>query len=79
MSPTVSLREAQAAFSHLVNTAREGDDVIITRSGIPVAKIVAYVPGALATPLGALKGVLPDISVDEWEESDRAIAHLWEF
>lgn len=27
---------------------------------------------------GALKGILPDISVEEWEETDRAIAHMWE-
>lgn len=38
---TVSAREANQHFSRLLKVAAEGEDVVITRRGKPVAKLVA--------------------------------------
>ncbi len=50
----VGMHEAKTNFSRLVDSARRGEDVIVERSGRPVAKIVSY-----DEPRGpmALKGV----------------------
>ena len=77
MTHIVNMHEAKSNLSSLVAKAREGDDVIIARAGKPVAKLVAYDEVVHPRRFGALKDVLPDISVEEWEETDSAIAHLW--
>jgi prevent-host-death family protein len=38
----VGMHEAKTQFSRLVERARNGEDVIVERSGRPVAKIVPY-------------------------------------
>jgi prevent-host-death family protein len=38
----VGMHEAKTQFSRLVERARSGEDVIVERSGRPVAKIVPY-------------------------------------
>lgn len=77
MTHIVNMHEAKSTLSSLVAKAREGDNVIIARAGKPVAKLVAYDEVAHPKRFGALKGVIPDISIEEWEETDRAITHLW--
>jgi prevent-host-death family protein len=42
MAVRVGMHEAKTNFSRLVRRAREGEDVIVERSGSPVAKIVPY-------------------------------------
>lgn len=77
MTHTVNMHEAKSTLSRLVSLVREGDEVIIASAGNPVAKLVAYNPDTTPRMLGALKGIVPDMSVEEWEETDRAIEHLW--
>ena len=77
MTHTVNMHEAKSTLSRLVRLVREGDEVILASAGTPVAKIVAYDPESTPSMLGALKGVIPDISVEEWEETDKAIEHVW--
>ena len=43
MSRTVDVGDAQAQLSNLIARAEEGEDVIITRDGVPVARIVPVV------------------------------------
>jgi prevent-host-death family protein len=38
---TVAIREAKAKFSELVDAAEKGEQIMITRHGKPVAKIVS--------------------------------------
>ena len=42
---TVSAREANQAFSRLLSRAAGGEEIIITRRGRPVAKLVPAVDG----------------------------------
>ena len=40
MSRTVDVGDAQAQLSDLIARAEEGEDVVVTRDGVPVARIV---------------------------------------
>ncbi len=53
---TVSLSEAKARLSHLVDRALRGHDAVITRHGRPVARLVPATPLRTPRKLGALRG-----------------------
>ena len=42
---TVGIHEAKTTLSRLIRKASAGEEVVITKSGVPVAKLVAVVPG----------------------------------
>jgi prevent-host-death family protein len=52
----VGMHEAKTHFSKLVKRAAAGEEVVVTRSGEPVAKIVAYERSTNGRPIGLLKG-----------------------
>jgi prevent-host-death family protein len=53
----VGMHEAKTNFSRLVESARRGEDIIVERSGRPVAKIVRYdEPRGLLSLRGIWKG-----------------------
>jgi prevent-host-death family protein len=53
---TVSLYEAKTRLSHLVDRALRGDQVVITRHGRPVARLVPAAPPRKPRRLGVLRG-----------------------
>ncbi|MHB0980442.1 MAG: type II toxin-antitoxin system Phd/YefM family antitoxin [Thermoleophilia bacterium] len=59
----VSVREARAEIARLLEAAEAGEDVIITRRGRPVARLVAVaaesVPQIAFTSRGELRRSLP--------------------
>ena len=52
----VQLHEAKARLSELVDRAQSGEEVVISRHGRPVAKIVGYSPKRAKRRLGVLRG-----------------------
>jgi prevent-host-death family protein len=50
MSKTISLREANQAFSRCVREVEAGEEYVITRKGQPVAKLVPVRRGRVLTP-----------------------------
>jgi prevent-host-death family protein len=64
MSATVNIHEAKTHLSRLVERAANGEEVIIAKSGKPVAKLVPIEKPAVDTSrrLGGLEGrfVIPD-------------------
>ncbi len=58
---TVSVTAAKAQLSRLLVQVERGEDVVITRHGKPVAKLMAYRPRA-RRQFGALRG---RVSIDE--------------
>jgi prevent-host-death family protein len=59
---SVNVHEAKTNFSRLLAKVERGGEVIIARSGKPVARLVAIVPPAMVPTLGADAGmfVVPD-------------------
>ena len=53
---TVSIYHAKTRLSHLVDRALQGDEVIITRHGRPVARLVPVGRARAPRRLGALWG-----------------------
>ena len=52
----VNIHQAKTQFSRLVELAARGEEVIIAKSGKPVARLVSYTPkGAVRRP-GGLRG-----------------------
>ena len=52
----VQLHEAKARLSELVNRAQSGEEVVISRHGRAVAKLVGYAPKRGVRRLGILRG-----------------------
>lgn len=53
---TVSIYEVKTRLSHLVERALRGEQVVITRHGRPVARLVPVVRRRAPRRLGALRG-----------------------
>jgi len=53
---TVQLHEAKARLSELVDRAQAGEEVVISRHGKAVAKLVSYQPKRTKRRLGVLRG-----------------------
>ncbi len=69
----VGMHEAKTNFSKLVKQVEAGEEVIVSRGGEPVAKIVAYSEPKVARKPGLLKGqiwIAPDFDEipEEFEE-----------
>ena len=52
----VNIHEAKTHLSRLVEEAARGDEIIIAKSGRPVARLVALEDDTAPRPLGLLKG-----------------------
>ena len=52
----VKMHEAKTNFSKLIGLVEAGEEVVIQRGDVPVAKIVPYEAGGHAREAGALKG-----------------------
>ncbi|HWX46150.1 MAG TPA: type II toxin-antitoxin system prevent-host-death family antitoxin [Solirubrobacteraceae bacterium] len=75
----VGMHEAKTQLSRLVERARNGEDVIVERSGHPVAKIVPYdEPRGLLALEGIWKGkvVIPDDFDELPEDLQRAFGMI---
>jgi antitoxin (DNA-binding transcriptional repressor) of toxin-antitoxin stability system len=55
MSESIGIREAKGRLSELISQVENGEDVVITRHGAPVARLVRFVQPGERVP-GALKG-----------------------
>ena len=56
VSMKISVYSAKTHLSRLLDRAAGGEDVVITRHGRPVARLVATGPGRKPRRLGTLKG-----------------------
>lgn len=54
----VGMYDAKTNFSKLVSRAEAGEEIIVSRSGRPVVKLVAYSPPVTHRKPGRLKGLI---------------------
>lgn len=73
----VSIKSAKANLSKLIEAAQAGDDVVITRYGKPVIRLVA-VPETTKFKFGALKGKVTGPMPDFFEPMSEDDLKLWE-
>ncbi len=62
---TVSLEEAQAHLPELIASLHEGEEIVITRDHLPVAKLIGQIPSdRLPRQPGTLKGTVLYLAPD---------------
>lgn len=67
-SAQFNIHEAKTNLSRLVDRAEHGEEIIISRAGTPVARIIPYTREVRRTARGSLRGELvlpPDWDSDE--------------
>lgn len=78
MSHTVNVHEAKTQFSHFLDRAHAGEEIIVAKAGKPYAKLVPLEPLAkkeprkpggwkLGLPDSFFFDPLPDEELDAWE------------
>ena len=55
---TVNMHEAKTHLSRLVERARAGEEIVIAKSGTPVAKLVPYTENLEPRTLGGMEGLI---------------------
>ena len=70
----VNVADAKTQLSRLLAAAERGEDVVIARGGVPVARLV---PVAAGRRFGALAGLL-DVGDEAAEPLDAEEAALWQ-
>jgi len=65
MSTQISIAQAKASFAALVAKAEAGEDIVVTRNGRPVARLVPMAKAPVS--YGDLKGIFlaEDLSLPE--------------
>jgi len=82
--PISNIHDAKTNLSKLIEAALRGEDVVIAKAGKPVVRLVAIVekpltPGEkLQRGIGMWKGKVPEITDEQWAESDRYVLQLFE-
>ncbi|MGH9224438.1 MAG: type II toxin-antitoxin system Phd/YefM family antitoxin [Acidimicrobiales bacterium] len=72
----VNIHEAKTHFSRLVQRAAAGEEIVIAKAGVPLAKLVPYAEPARPKP-GLWKGKV--WAADDWdsEETNAEVARLF--
>nr|WP_294556758.1 type II toxin-antitoxin system Phd/YefM family antitoxin [uncultured Rhodopila sp.] len=75
---TVTIHTAKTTLSQLVARVEAGEEIILARGNVPIAKIVPYKPVEPKRQFGAMRGVfsvgpeffepLPDDELAAWEQ-----------
>jgi prevent-host-death family protein len=60
-----NIHEAKTKLSRIVERVERGEEIVISRAGKPVAKVVPLRPHAQRTARGSLKGTL--VLADDWD------------
>lgn len=59
----VNIHQAKTHLSRLLESVEAGEEIVIARSGVPIARLMPYAPAVAPRQPGALKGrirIAPD-------------------
>lgn len=77
MARTVNMHEAKTTLSKLVVAVEDGEEVIIARKGVPVAKLVPATSSRKELQSGEHAGLISPAILDDWEETDAEIRKMF--
>jgi prevent-host-death family protein len=72
---SANVHEAKTQLSKLLERAEAGDDVVIARAGVPVARLVAIAARSTKRPRGVLRGRIN--VTEDFDAADSTIAALF--
>lgn len=71
MSETVNVYDAKSRFSRLLSQVEAGDEIVISRHGRPIARLVPYEPARIVRLPGVWKGqVTMAADFDDFSSAD---------
>ncbi|TSD93136.1 type II toxin-antitoxin system prevent-host-death family antitoxin [Skermania sp. ID1734] len=73
-----NIHEAKSQLSRIIERVESGEDVVISRAGVPVARVVRYRRGASRTARGSLAAKVRFAPDWDSEETNAAIATEFE-
>ncbi len=75
---SVNVLDPKTHLSALLARVEQGEEIVIARAGVPVAKLVLIPPARNPRVPGVWKGKFNLPIEREWEESDRILLDLFE-
>ncbi len=75
VAPQFNIHDAKTNLSRIIDRVERGEEIIISRAGTPVAKVVPLHPRVRRTARGSLAGRL--VMADDWDSAavNDSIAH----
>jgi prevent-host-death family protein len=64
-SAQFNIHEAKTQLSRIIDRVEQGEEIVISRAGTPVAKVIPLSPGVNRTGRGSLAGVL--VLDEDWD------------
>jgi prevent-host-death family protein len=73
-----NIHDAKTNLSRIIDRVEHGEEIIISRAGTPVAKVIPLHPRARRTGRGSLAGQL--VMADDWDSAavNDAVTHDFE-
>ncbi len=75
MADDVTIHEAKTHLSRLVQRAHAGEEIVIRRGKVPMAKLVRYDPAPVQRSPGRLRGQIS--MADDFDELDDEMGDLF--
>jgi len=72
----VNMLEAKSQLSSLIVAAEHGEEVLIARNGVPVARILPYQPPRIKSP-GAWRGLVSYTASWQSDETEQQVEQLF--
>lgn len=69
----INIQEAKTHLSRLVDSAHEGEEILIGKHGKPLARLISFSPKTQPRPLGGLKIRI----ADDFDEEDPRISAIF--
>lgn len=63
-----NIHDAKTNLSRIIERVERGEEIIISRAGVPVAKVVPLARRAARTGRGSLRGVL--VATEDWDSAE---------
>ena len=74
----MNVLDAKTHLSALLARVEKGEEIVIARAGVPVAKLVPIPQARQPRVPGAWKGKFNFPTDEEWAESDRSVQEIFE-